>query len=130
MKAFISILRLFWSIYLHTLDQACIFLLAFLQIWFTWQSKSSLPSIWSPRSLTLLTLEITVFSIWISAEEVELVIKLHFAVFDFSRLLWNHSKIFIVPRQVLKTKYMAYYHQHSWLYLNLQFHKINHRCMY
>ena len=30
MKAFISILRLFWSIYLQTLDKACIFLLAFL----------------------------------------------------------------------------------------------------
>ena len=30
-----------------------------------------------------------------------------------------------MPRQVLGRKCMAYYHHHSWLYLNLQFQKIN-----
>ena len=90
MKAFMRIRRFFLFMWLHTLARAWYFLLAFFRSVFTWKSKLSLPSRFTPSNLTLSLFKISVLEIFISTGVIELVKRWHFFAFATKLLVENH----------------------------------------
>ena len=79
-----------------TLARACYISLAFLTSVFTWKSKLSLTSRFTPSNLTLSSLKISVLEICISTGVLELVKRLDFPAFATSYLLKTNETFFIM----------------------------------